>query len=259
MSPYVETLPLGMQDTDERTRLLSMVRCEGKGFKEVNCNIAMQKESPQSSFAAVGNRRRPRPMSMYFYDDIVNKKVSNLKNRLESACSYADEKTILRPALQILGQHDRARFNTYCSAVSRMLSFESEYRDYALKHFIGIVRSPDFFKLSYVDHLGRLTSEGQEQACYNLMLLNYFIAGRRNHPAGNNITNSDVEALCGIVSLIKSKCNGTSSISIEELAHFLAKRSFSFGVLPRIASQISEMKESDNIPIFVNQLNGTFA
>jgi hypothetical protein len=223
----------------------------------------MLKESPQTAFNTIAkNRRRPRPREIYFYDDLVNSRIKGLRKDLmenlgfENSEVLAFERDLIRFALKAATSMPNGRqwLDNYCSTLSRLLAYNPERREDAINQFFSLLE----FRRDYLGHLHRMASREEEIAHYSMTILNHFVYPRQKSADVNSITNGDIDALCGLVGVITSKCNGTSAKSIAGLAEFFSKKSFTFKVIPHLAHNLSGL-DSNAIPSHISKINCTFA
>jgi hypothetical protein len=222
----------------------------------------MLKQSPQIAFNRIAkNRRRSRLKDIYFYDDHSNSKIRELKKNLvknlgfEGSETLQFERDVVRFALKAaMSNGGRQWLDNYCSTVSRLLTYNPERRQHALNQFFSLLE----FRRDYLGHLHRMASREEEIAHYSMTLLIHFASGRQNPADLGGVTTNDIDALCDLVEIVKSKCNGTSERSIAGLAEFFSKKAFTFKVVPHIAQNLSGL-DGQMIPGHISKLNGTFA
>jgi hypothetical protein len=211
-------------------------------------------------------------VAIYFYDDCTNGKVAELRKRLEAGCPPESRAQIFRGALKIVNSEANSRwFDKYCSIVADISSHEPGQRE-PLFYYLGrIVSTPDFFELHHLDYIERmLSSIGRAHSYYGLFLVHMFISCRRQNlesfpkgawpalPEAGGITLADVSAMCLLVNLMASKCNGSLEESMSMLAGFFSKKSFRFNLLPSIDDAISVL-DGHEIPPYLEKLNSTFS
>ena len=125
------------------------------------------------------------------------------------------------------------------------------------------------FEPHHLGHVERmLSSLDREHSHYGLFLFNRLISGRhginnqwgarRALPEADGITQAYVDAMCRLVTMIASKCNGTSEDSISMLSWFFTKKSFSLGAMRDLEDAISGFS-GYQIPSYLERVNGTFA
>ena len=215
--------------------------------------------------------RRPKTFKgIYFYDDYIDNKVTELKKNLESGCLHRAERTLLKEAIRIAGARaSRPWFDKYCSIISKISTYRHEQMKTSFYHFAAIVRAPQF-ELPYLNHIERLVSSiDSTHSHYGIFLLNRFMltrkhgldsqeGARRALPEAGGITSADVDAMCRLINLIASKCNGTSEESIFILAEFFEKESFTLKIIPNLENALSGF-EGHQIPPYLEKVNSTFA
>ena len=245
----------------------------------VNPDVASKPQRPRCILSRLAWARRPKNptacsskrFSIYFYDDYINGKVTELRKNLGAGCNYRSEKILFKEAIRIAGSRaNRPYFDKYCSIISKIKSYNrQEHMEVSFYNLASIIGASEF-ELSHLNHIERLVSSiDSAYSHYGLFLLNRFISVRKYEfyregcamlllPEAGGITSADVDAICRLVNVIVSKCDGTSEKSISMLAQFFTKKSFTLEIAPGLSDALSRF-DGQQIPNYLEKLNSTVA